>query len=173
MESQLRLESLLIWHLDVSSSSILQDPWRGLRKQVHRMHDSIRASRENRFQPRECGQSVIEFAFILPLLLILVFGITELGRMIMRTNTLTQAAREGARAAAVGADSTNAAARANVVLTAAGLDDNNPVVEVVGPDADQMMTVTCFCDFQVLPGTLLPFSGTLVLRGASAMRLEQ
>jgi Flp pilus assembly protein TadG len=102
----------------------------------------------------------------------LVFGITELGRMLMRTNVLTQAAREGARAAAVGADSTSAAARVLTVLTAAGLDDNNPVVEVVGPDADNMMHVTVFCDFQVIPGTLLPFSGTLVLRGASAMRLE-
>lgn len=116
------------------------------------------------------GQAVVEFAFILPLLLILVFGITELGRMLMRTNILTQAAREGARAAAVGADSTSAADRATVVLDAANVTG---IVNVTGPDANNMMHVEILSDFQVIPGTLLPFSGTITLRGASAMRLEQ
>ena len=120
---------------------------------------------------RERGQSVIEFAFILPLLLLLVFGIVELGRMLMQTNVLTQAAREGARAAAVGADSTSAAARAEDVLNAAGITPSS--IEVSGPDADKMMLVVVKTNFQVLaPGTLLPFSGVLVLRGASAMRFE-
>ena len=37
------------------------------------------------------GNAVIEFALILPLLLMVVFGITELGRAIMTVNVLTQA----------------------------------------------------------------------------------
>lgn len=89
----------------------------------------------------------------------------------MQTNMLTQAAREGARAAAVGTDSTNTATRVGNVLAAAGITPTS--IEVTGPDADNMMFVTVFSDFQVIPGTLLPFSGTLTLRGASAMRLEQ
>jgi len=119
---------------------------------------------------RQAGQAVIEFAFILPLLLILVFGITELGRMLMQTNMLTQAAREGARAAAVGADSTSAATRVADVLTAAGITPAS--IDVSGPDSDNMMLVVVTSNFQVIPGTLLPFSGTFVLRGAAAMRFE-
>jgi 3-hydroxyisobutyrate dehydrogenase-like beta-hydroxyacid dehydrogenase len=119
------------------------------------------------------GQSVIEFAFILPLLLILVFGITELGRMLMRTNVLTQAAREGARAAAVGVDSASAVTRVEEILTAAGIDAaDNPVVYIEPADANGMINVIVTCDFDVIPGQLLPFSGTLTLRGASAMRKE-
>lgn len=90
--------------------------------------------------------------------------------MLMQTNVLTQAAREGARAAAVGADSTSAAARAEDVLQAAGITPAS--IEVAGPDVDKMMSVVVTCNFQVIPGTLLPFSGVLVLRGASAMRFE-
>ncbi len=116
------------------------------------------------------GQAVIEFAFILPLLLILVFGITELGRMIMRTNILTQAAREGARAAAVGADSTSAAQRVADVLSGANITPAS--IDVTGPDGNNMMLVVVTSNFTVIPGTLLPFSGTLVLRGQAAMRFE-
>ena len=57
------------------------------------------------------------------------------------------------------------------ILNAAGID-NNIVVELSGPDVDDMMQVTAMCDFEVIPGNLLPFSGTLTLQGVSSMRLE-
>lgn len=44
---------------------------------------------------------MVELALILPVLLILVFGITEFGRYLYLKNSVTQAAREGARKAAV------------------------------------------------------------------------
>jgi Flp pilus assembly protein TadG len=44
----------------------------------------------------------VEFALLLPLLLLLVFGIIDFGRGINTQITLTQAAREGARLAALG-----------------------------------------------------------------------
>ncbi len=91
--------------------------------------------------------------------------------MLMQTNVLSQAAREGARAAAVGADSTSAAARAEDVMTAAGITPAS--IDVTGPDANKMMLVVVTTNFQVLsPGTVLPFPSVLVLRGASVMRLE-
>jgi Flp pilus assembly protein TadG len=40
---------------------------------------------------------VVEFALVLPLLLLLVFGIIDFGRALNAQVTLTQAAREGAR----------------------------------------------------------------------------
>ena len=48
------------------------------------------------------GAAAVEFALLLPLLLLLVFGIIDFGRAINAQITLTQAAREGARLAALG-----------------------------------------------------------------------
>ena len=51
---------------------------------------------------RDRGAAALEFALVLPVLLIIVFGIIDFGRMLNAKIVLTQAAREGARAAAVG-----------------------------------------------------------------------
>ncbi|MDH5299503.1 MAG: pilus assembly protein [Desulfobulbaceae bacterium] len=48
-------------------------------------------------ESRERGASVIEFAVVLPLLLIILFGIVEFGIMFYDKAMLTNAAREGAR----------------------------------------------------------------------------
>ncbi len=45
----------------------------------------------------EHGQSMVEFALILPVLILLVAGIFDLGRAFYATITITNAAREGAR----------------------------------------------------------------------------
>jgi Flp pilus assembly protein TadG len=51
------------------------------------------------------GQSLVEFALILPMMLVVMFMITEFGRAIFQFNVLTQATREGARAAVVSSGS--------------------------------------------------------------------
>ena len=51
---------------------------------------------------KENGASAVEFAIILPILVILVFGIFEFGIAYNNWIALTHAAREGARIAAVG-----------------------------------------------------------------------
>ena len=47
------------------------------------------------------GAELIEFAIVTPLLLLLVFGIANFGLMFQRYEVLTNAAREGARVAAL------------------------------------------------------------------------
>jgi Flp pilus assembly protein TadG len=47
------------------------------------------------------GQSLIEFALILPMMLVVMFMITEFGRALYTYNVLATAARAGARAAVV------------------------------------------------------------------------
>ncbi len=49
----------------------------------------------------DAGASAVEFALVAPLLLILVFGIIDLGRAYSTLNQLAASAREGARYAAV------------------------------------------------------------------------
>jgi Flp pilus assembly protein TadG len=46
------------------------------------------------------GVATTEFAIVLPVLLLLLFGVTELGRALVRYNTLTKAVQDGARYAA-------------------------------------------------------------------------
>jgi len=52
----------------------------------------------------EKGASAVEFALILPILIILVFGIVQFGIAYSNYIALTHAAREGARLAAVNMD---------------------------------------------------------------------
>jgi Flp pilus assembly protein TadG len=47
------------------------------------------------------AQSLVEFAMVLPMLLVVGFIITEFGRALWIKNVLTQAAREGCRTAVV------------------------------------------------------------------------
>lgn len=46
---------------------------------------------------RERGAVAVEFALLLPLLLLIIFGLIDFGRALNAQITLTQAAREGAR----------------------------------------------------------------------------
>src|SRR5215469_15927355 len=72
----------------------------------------------------ERGAAAVEFALLLPLLLLLVFGIIDFGRAINAQITITQAAREGARAHALGdPDWRQRTVDAGVGL---GLDPNDP-----------------------------------------------
>ncbi|HUZ54815.1 MAG TPA: TadE family protein [Streptosporangiaceae bacterium] len=50
---------------------------------------------------RDRGAAAVEFALLLPLLLLLLFGIIDFGRALNAQVTLTQAAREGARLTAL------------------------------------------------------------------------
>ena len=47
------------------------------------------------------GQALVEFALVIPLFLLLLVGLFDLGRAVFAYNTLTNAAREGARMAIV------------------------------------------------------------------------
>jgi len=52
----------------------------------------------------ERGAAMVEFALILPILVLFVFGIVEFGRAYSARIQLTAAVREGARAGALGGD---------------------------------------------------------------------
>jgi TadE-like protein len=50
---------------------------------------------------RSRGQSLVEFAFILPIFLVVVLGLIDGARLVFAYNTVAQAARDAARTAAV------------------------------------------------------------------------
>jgi TadE-like protein len=50
---------------------------------------------------REPGQSLVEFALVLPIFLAILVGMVDIGRAVWANNAIANAAREGARYAAV------------------------------------------------------------------------
>jgi hypothetical protein len=53
-----------------------------------------------RGRERERGQGLLEFAIVLPVFMLALFGIFDVGRLVYVNSALSQAAREGARVAA-------------------------------------------------------------------------
>lgn len=128
---------------------------------------------ERRKRDLASGQALVEFALVVPILLLILMGIAEFGRAWMTRNILTSAAREAVRIAAVQGNTTAAVARANAILTSA-----NIAGATVTPVDDNVAFGTCQVviayDFPlVLPGFLPGLSGaTLPLSSATSMRKE-
>jgi Flp pilus assembly protein TadG len=51
---------------------------------------------------RERGQSLVEFALVIPIVILIMAGIFDLGRVVFINNSLSDGARDGARHAATG-----------------------------------------------------------------------
>ena len=87
------------------------------------------------------GQSLVEFALVLPMFLLLLIGVTEFGRAWMTRNILTGASREAVRIAAVQGNTASALSRANNILSSAGIsgasvniaDDGAPTAPAASP----------------------------------------
>jgi Flp pilus assembly protein TadG len=120
------------------------------------------------------GNAIVEFALVLPILLLVLFGITEFGRMILTTNILNTASREGARLAAVSPAGETAAieARVNEVLAAARIHPKTITVEYL--PATNSVRVTVTTDFDILSRSVLPspLRGTIELHGQTVFRYE-
>jgi Flp pilus assembly protein TadG len=74
---------------------------------------------------RSAGQGLMEFALVLPLIVLLVTGAVDVGRAVFAYNTLANAARHGARVAAV-----NQLAPPNTVTSC---NEDMPIEDVTQP----------------------------------------
>jgi Flp pilus assembly protein TadG len=70
-----------------------------LQQQHHRRVHAMNRHRPTMHDRR--GQALVEFALIIPIFLVLVFGIVDAGRLVFTYNTIANAARAGARVAIV------------------------------------------------------------------------
>lgn len=120
----------------------------------------------------ERGAAMVEFALILPLILLLLFGVIEFGRAYNVKVQLTGAAREGARVVALGGN--EAASDARVVAAAPGLNSptfgngHTTVTQSCPPGATGDAKVTVSYPLQALT-PLIP-SGTITLTATGVMR---
>jgi Flp pilus assembly protein TadG len=76
-------------------------------------------------EPRDRGAAAVEFALVLPVLLLILFAIIDFGRLLNAQITLSQAAREGARLGALGVAPATVVSR-----TQAAMGTITPVVTV-------------------------------------------
>ena len=85
-----------------------------------------------RLGQRDRGQTLVEFALILPIFVLVVFGIFDLGRAVYAYHTVNNAAREGGRLAIVDQTTANVQAEAAQHAVALGVPAATVVVDFRG-----------------------------------------
>lgn len=123
----------------------------------------------------EGGQSLVEFAMVLPIFLLLVMGIIQFGLIFNGQITLTSAAREGARLAVVGANNDQVMDRVENAAVALLLNIDRNDIEIdraVGGD-DGKLSVKVYGTVDIIVPLVGTFTGQeFALMSESVMRVE-
>jgi Flp pilus assembly protein TadG len=136
----------------------------------------------------EKGVSAVEFAIVLPLLVLLVFGTIEFGVLLYDQAVITNASREGARAGIVFSDprmsdgmiaGTVSDYCSDHLIT---FDDSSGITTTVAPawpgratsSSGELLRVTVqyHYDFLVVPAFIADLTGGIDLTAETAMRME-
>ena len=111
----------------------------------------------------ERAQATVEFALVLPVVVVLLVGLVQVGRLVGLQVAVIDAARAGARAASV--DPRPSVAEAAARVTLARGDRLEVHLELAG-GRPRVVTVTA-------TETLHPFGSALTLRATSTMAVEE
>ena len=114
----------------------------------------------------ERGAAIVEFALVLPVLVMLIFGIVEFGRGYNAKVTVTHAAREGARVLALTADPNAAEAAAKNAATSLDPNDVTVTASACTPGTPASVTV----QFPFTYDVPLVGGGTKTLTSTGVMR---
>lgn len=119
------------------------------------------------------GQALVEFALVLPVLLLLIVGSMEFGLIIHKYMVVAEAAREGARSAAVGGSN---ATVTSVVTAAASQIPADQLIISVTPGTrvrGEGVTVTVGAPVQTITKLISPFfPAGFTVQGVATMRVE-
>ena len=127
------------------------------------------------------GAAAVEFAIILPLLVMLLFGIIEFGIILYDKAMITNASREGARAGIVFSDPIIPDSDIKKVVTdycgsymiTFGEDSiDNDDIDITRLDGNLTVNVTYTYDFLVLPNFVAGIVGNITLSAVTTMRME-
>jgi Flp pilus assembly protein TadG len=118
----------------------------------------------------EDGAAAVEMALVLPILLMLVFGIIEFGFIFNRYISVTHAAREGVRLLALGVDEDTAREKAQAAtgdVVDASVSDKITCTSAELPDEEVQMQ--CTTNYKL---NLFVIDGTIGLSSTARMRKE-
>lgn len=119
----------------------------------------------------DAGQSLVEFALTLPMLLVVMFLVTEFGRALYQYNVMAQATREGARVAVVSGSAAardSGLARMNSFMSDVGgrfpeLEMDIVILEDFGGEGQSAVRATATMPFNwILKGDMPTNAGTTV-----------
>lgn len=99
----------------------------------------------SRARPRSRGQGLVEFALVIPLFLLLLMALFDLGRAVFIYNSITNAVREGARLGIVNQDTNTITNRAvqQSAMAETGAPNVTVVFKKMTPNRDYTMNATC------------------------------
>jgi Flp pilus assembly protein TadG len=118
----------------------------------------------------ERGAAAVEFALVVPLLLVLLIGIVEFSKAFNAQATLSAAAREAARTMTLANDATQARTAAQTAAGSLGLSSSAISISPATCAADGSTTVTVTISYhQTFVAGLLGSTG-VDLKGTAAMR---
>lgn len=119
------------------------------------------------------GQTLIEFAVLFPLFILIVFFILDFGRAIYYFSMIQNAAREGTRYGIISPNDTTGIV-AHVKSFAVGLDPNDITVTPTQPD-DYTIQVQVNYIFTPVTPIVSSFlsSGQIMIHSQSTMRIEK
>jgi len=140
------------------------------------------------------GQSLVEFAIVLPIFLLLLFGLIDIGRFVYSVNALGEAAREGTRFGSVGASTQGCAGPREACIEAvtkarlagvpgatatascqryvAAAQSPSPVARG-GCRTNDLLTVKVEADFEVLTPIIGQLLHTRKISGTSQVTVNQ
>ena len=105
-------------------------------------------------QDSESGAAVVEFALVIPLLLLILCGIFDLGNLYFQMDLVNNAARQGARLAAVN-DSTSSAI--NTAIQQSYGNNLTAVTSPASPTSGSNVTVTVTSNVTIMTPLISAF----------------
>jgi Flp pilus assembly protein TadG len=116
------------------------------------------------------GQSLVEFALVVPIFVLLLVGLFDIGRAVWNYNTVANSAREAARVAVVNQDEAAIRGAAKTAGISLSLDDADITLDACA-DQECLYSVTVSYDYEpVTP--LISSLFNLTLTSTAVMPLE-
>lgn len=121
------------------------------------------------------GQALVEMAIVLTVLLLLLTGIIEFGRVLSAQLIVSHASREGARIGVLG--KTDAEITQRVLDAASALDASKITVDITPPQSERVRGVELRVEVKYLVDIVVPLLSDILtnpypVRGVTVMRVE-
>lgn len=119
---------------------------------------------------KETGQSLVEFALVLPLLILLLFGVIDFGRVFHAYLTIDHAGREAARAVSIG--KTVDAATSIAIDNGASIGLSGDNIHITSAESGKNATIKITYPITFLTPVISGIVGEITLTDTTTMRVE-